>query len=287
MKPNSGLSGGTTSTLAGDCSIRATSAGRSAGLVQLDAHQGRAGLPVVALDVLEQGDVVLRPEHLVEEPPQRTRLLGELDQEVVLEPLEDQRPLDDLGVPADVVVAAGDHADHGRARGEVELEVRAPRWQRTGGLGDDAVGLVQRRASRHTPAPPARRPGPAAAGRDGRERHSRPLAAPRRRRRTCRGPRGRPASRRPPRRHAGGARRLDADHRTPGCASPQPGERAGDQPAAADRTTIDVGRRGELLDDLAGDGALAGDRAGVVEGRDERRAGPLRERSAAAAAASS
>ena len=48
--------------------------------------QGRAGLPVVPLDVLEQGDVVIGPEHFVQEAPQRTGLLREVDQEVVLEP---------------------------------------------------------------------------------------------------------------------------------------------------------------------------------------------------------
>src|SRR5690606_16401628 len=54
---------------------------------QLHADQRRTGLPVALLHVLEQGDVVVRAEHLVQEPAQRTRLLGELDQEVVLEAL--------------------------------------------------------------------------------------------------------------------------------------------------------------------------------------------------------
>ena len=60
------------------------------------------------------------PEHLVEEAAQGAGLLGELDEEVVLEALEAQRALDDLGVAGDVVVAAGEHDDHGLARHEVE-----------------------------------------------------------------------------------------------------------------------------------------------------------------------
>jgi hypothetical protein len=56
------------------------------------------------------------PEHVVQEVAQCARLLRELHQEVVLAPLVDQRPLDHLGVAADVVVAAGQHHQDGRAR---------------------------------------------------------------------------------------------------------------------------------------------------------------------------
>src|SRR4051794_20081821 len=61
---------------------------------QLDADERGAGLAVVALDVLEQRDVVVRAEHVVEEAAQRAGLLRELDEEVVLATLEDQCPLD-------------------------------------------------------------------------------------------------------------------------------------------------------------------------------------------------
>src|SRR6478736_9976956 len=47
----------------------------------LDTDECLTGLAVVALDVLEQCDVVIGTEHLVEEPPQRTGLLREVDQE--------------------------------------------------------------------------------------------------------------------------------------------------------------------------------------------------------------
>src|ERR1700761_2442097 len=53
---------------------------------ELDADQRRAGFPVVALDVFEQRDVVVRAKHLIEEPAQRAGLLRELDEEVVLQP---------------------------------------------------------------------------------------------------------------------------------------------------------------------------------------------------------
>src|SRR6202012_5386365 len=82
--------------------------GQILGPGQLDADQPRPGLPVAALDVLEQRDVVVRAQHLVQEPAQRSRLLREVDQEIVLTALVDQGPLDHFGVPADVVVAAGD-----------------------------------------------------------------------------------------------------------------------------------------------------------------------------------
>src|SRR3712207_4954221 len=52
---------------------------------ELDAGERGAGLAVVALDVLEQHDVVVRAEDLVEEAPQRAGLLRELDEEVVLQ----------------------------------------------------------------------------------------------------------------------------------------------------------------------------------------------------------
>ncbi len=74
---------------------------------QLDADQGRTGLAVAALDVLEQRDVVVGPEHVVEEPAQGTRLLRELDEEVVLAAFVHERSLDHLGVTADVVISAG------------------------------------------------------------------------------------------------------------------------------------------------------------------------------------
>ena len=76
------------------------------GRPELDTDKRLAGVPVVALDVLEQRDVVVGAEHGVEEPPQRTGLLREVDEEVMLEPEVHQRPLEDLAVPRHVVVSA-------------------------------------------------------------------------------------------------------------------------------------------------------------------------------------
>src|SRR6202012_3688792 len=134
--------------------------GQILGPGQLDADQRRPGLPVAALDVLEQRDVVVRAQHLVQEPPQRPRLLWEVDQEVVLAALVDQGPLHHLGVPADIVVAARDPGQHARAgpdgrgpghalTGQV---VQQPGGQRPRGFGDDPVDLVQ---GQHLPADPA------------------------------------------------------------------------------------------------------------------------------------
>ena len=145
---------------------------------QLDADQCRAELAVVALDVLEQRDVVFRAEHVVEEPAQRAGLLRELDQEVVLAPLVHQCPLDHLGGPADVVGAAG-HDAHaggpGRYRDglrEHALAVGPGRGERGGGqrpgrLGDDAVGLVE---LQHLAAHPALRDGEQRGARGGDQR---------------------------------------------------------------------------------------------------------------------
>ena len=102
-----------------------------------------AGLAVGLLDVLEDHDVLPLGQHVVEEAAQRAGLLGEGDQEVVPEPLVHHRALDDVGVAADVVVAAGDEAADPRARLEVD-PVERGRRHRSGGLGDDAVGLVER-----------------------------------------------------------------------------------------------------------------------------------------------
>ena len=63
--------------------------------------------------------------------------------------------------------------------------------------------------------------------------------------------------------------------RTAGCARAQPARDARDQPAAADRHHDDVGRPAQLRDDLHADGALARDRAEVVEGGHDRRPGVL------------
>ena len=48
--------------------------------------------------------------------PQSARLLGEVDQEVALAALVDERAFDDLRVARDVVVAARDHRDDLLAR---------------------------------------------------------------------------------------------------------------------------------------------------------------------------
>lgn len=81
-----------------------------AGVAELDADQRRANLAAGAFHVLEIGDVVLGTQDLVEEAPQRTWLLGEVDQEVVLATLVQQRTLHDIRIAGDVVVAARDDA---------------------------------------------------------------------------------------------------------------------------------------------------------------------------------
>src|SRR3989338_8654305 len=73
---------------------------------KLDADKRGAVLAVVLLGVLEERDVVARSERFIEVALQGSRPLGEIDHEVVLEPLIDETTLDDLGVAADVVVAA-------------------------------------------------------------------------------------------------------------------------------------------------------------------------------------
>ena len=78
--------------------------------LELDADQRGSGLPVVLLHVLEHHDVLPIAQHLVKEVAKRTGLLGEGDEEVVPEALVEQRPLDDLAIAADVVVAARDDA---------------------------------------------------------------------------------------------------------------------------------------------------------------------------------
>ena len=78
---------------------------------QFDADQRRAVLAVALFDVLKQRDVVLRPQGVVQIAAQRAGPLGKLDQEIMLQALVDQTPLDDLRVARDVVVAAAQDAD--------------------------------------------------------------------------------------------------------------------------------------------------------------------------------
>ena len=111
-KVNSGEPGGTRSICSGLAAMRLSSASTSPGPGQFDAHQRWSGLPIVLLDVVEEGNVVIGAEDAVEELAQGTRLLRERDQEVVLESLEEQGSLHDVGVTADVVVAARDDAHH-------------------------------------------------------------------------------------------------------------------------------------------------------------------------------
>src|SRR5690606_28926613 len=117
-------------------------------LAQGDADERGAGFAIGALDVLEHRDVVVRTQHVVEEAAQRTGLLREVDDEVVLDALVDERALEDLRVAADVVVAAAHQADRGGARRQRDGSVgpggaHGGRGQRAGGLREDALDLVE------------------------------------------------------------------------------------------------------------------------------------------------
>ena len=83
----------------------------------------------------------------------------------------------------------------------------------------------------------------------------------------------------------GGPGRLDADDPYAGVAFPQPGGAAGDQPTAAHRDDENVGHAAELLEDLDGHGALAGD--GVGSSKAGTTVAPVRSASARAAALAS
>src|SRR5699024_9179911 len=75
---------------------------------------------------------------------QCSRLLREVDQEVVLAPLVHQGTFGDLGIPQHVVVASGDDGYHGLPRLYAEGRQRR-RSQGPGRLGDAALRLVHRR----------------------------------------------------------------------------------------------------------------------------------------------
>ena len=86
------------------------------GIVNLDAHERRAGLSVVLLGVLELDDVITLTQNVIEEVAQRPRLLWEGHEEVVAQPLVHERALHNIVVAGHIVVPAGDHA-RDRARG--------------------------------------------------------------------------------------------------------------------------------------------------------------------------
>jgi hypothetical protein len=244
-----------------------------------------AGLPVVALDVLEQGDVVVRTEHVVQEVAQRARLLRELHQEVVLAPLVHQSALHHLGVAADVVVPAGQHDQDRETRVDVHDVAERRRGQRPGGLGDDAVGLVERQHLRAHAALGDGHQLRAAVAHDREGQVTRPAdrcsvdeaVQDRQAHRFPRCERGR---------HARGAGRLDTDHPHLRMPLTEPADRPGQQTATADRQHHDVRHHGQLGEGLQHDRALTGDGAGRVERRHERRAGAAASSYAAAAASS-
>src|SRR3989344_709532 len=111
-------------------------------LRELDADERGTVLAVVLLGVLEERDVVARAQCLIEEATERPRPLGEIDHEVVFEPLIDEATLDDFGVAADVVVAAREDADHRLALQLRTEQIECGDGERARGLGDDAVALV-------------------------------------------------------------------------------------------------------------------------------------------------
>ena len=65
-------------------------------MTQLNTDEGCTSFAVVALEVLELRDVVIRAENIAEEHTQLAGLLREVHQEVVLEAAVDQRALHDL-----------------------------------------------------------------------------------------------------------------------------------------------------------------------------------------------
>ena len=224
------------------------------------------------------------PEHLVEEPPQRARLLRELDQEVVLAALRGPATRSTISpyrltslLPPDsrqTTVSAGLDTSSRRPSAAVD--------ERAGGLGDDARRSGRARASRSRPRPRAPAIIVDPGGRDQRQRDRRRPGVPRRRRRRCparsASPARRPRARRPCSAAPG---RLDADDPVRRGAAPPARSRS--RRAGRRRRPGRRGRPGaltELLDDLDRDGALAGDGPRVVEGRHQRRAGALRRRPA-------
>lgn len=81
----------------------------------VEVDEGLPGVAVVALDVLEQSDVVVRAEHLVEEASKRAGFLRKIHQEIVFESQVHQRALQNLAIPGHVVVADVDFVGRGRS----------------------------------------------------------------------------------------------------------------------------------------------------------------------------
>ena len=55
------------------------------GTSELQADEGGTSFPVVALEVFEEGDVVVGAENIAEEGPELAGFLGEIDEKVVLQ----------------------------------------------------------------------------------------------------------------------------------------------------------------------------------------------------------
>src|SRR3989344_3115862 len=113
-------------------------------LCKLNADKRGAVLAVVLLGVLEERDVVGGAKCLVEEAAECPRPLGEIDHEVVLQPLIDEAALDDFRITADVVVAAREDADHRLALQLRTEQVECRDGERARRLRDDAVALIER-----------------------------------------------------------------------------------------------------------------------------------------------
>ena len=55
------------------------------GTSELQADEGGTGFPVIALEVFEEGDVVVGAENIAEERPELAGFLREVDEEIVLQ----------------------------------------------------------------------------------------------------------------------------------------------------------------------------------------------------------
>ena len=91
------------------------------GTSELQADEGGTSFPVVALEVFEEGDVVVGAENIAEEGPELAGFLGEIDEKVVLQAAVNERTFHHLGVAEQIVIAAGDDTNHNVIGAEFQL----------------------------------------------------------------------------------------------------------------------------------------------------------------------
>src|SRR5690606_9152336 len=89
------------------------------------------------------GDVIVWTQDLIDKQFERTRTLGKTHDEIMLQPLIQQRELLDFAHPVDVVIAPADDADNGFSLNLVCVEIKGRYSQRARRFSHNGIFVIQ------------------------------------------------------------------------------------------------------------------------------------------------